>query len=210
MFPVESLLPPCQEYSLTHVPVKTFHSELFLSLMRIISGKYGGRVIHSPKGLPVRPTTDRTKEALFNLLSHRLDWEGLRVLDLFAGTGNISLECWSRGAREVVSVDQNGRCVGAIKGHLRDLGIEGGKVIRMEARRFLRQSDQPFDLVFMDPPYAMSGQEEIITQILDQPVLAEAGILIVEHAAQVSFDHLRGFTERRDYGSSQLSFFGGE
>jgi 16S rRNA (guanine966-N2)-methyltransferase len=175
--------------------------------MRIISGKYGGRVIHSPKGLPVRPTTDRTKEALFNLLGHRLAWEGLRVLDLFAGTGNITLECWSRGASQVVSVDQNGRCVGAIKGHLRELGIEGGKVVRMEVGRFLRQTDQQFDLVFMDPPYAMNGQEEIIAQILDQPVLEEDGLLIVEHAAQVSFDHLTGFTERREYGSSQLSFF---
>lgn len=175
--------------------------------MRIIGGTYGGRVIQSPKGLPVRPTTDRTKEALFNLLRHRLDWAGLRVLDLFAGTGNLTLEFWSRGVAEVVSVDQNRRCVAAIKGHLRTLGIEGGQVLCMEVGRFLRHNDRAFDLVFMDPPYAMPGQEELIRHILSGPALAPAGLLIVEHAAQVSFDHLPGFEQRRSYGTSLLSFF---
>jgi 16S rRNA (guanine(966)-N(2))-methyltransferase RsmD len=175
--------------------------------MRIIGGTYGGRVIHSPKGLPVRPTTDRTKEALFNLLNHRLTWAGLRVLDLFAGTGNLTLEFWSRGVAEVVSVDQNGRCVAAIKGHLRELGISGGRVIRMEVGRYLRQNNQAFDLVFMDPPYAMAGQPALIQTILTGSTLASDGLLVVEHAPQMACDQLPGFEHQRIYGSSLLSFF---
>lgn len=175
--------------------------------MRIIAGKYKGRVIRSPKGLPVRPTTDRTKEALFNRLSHELDWEGLRVLDLFAGTGNLTLEFWSRGAAQVVSVDKHPRCVAAIKQHLRDLGIEGGKVVRMEAHRFIAQEEGSYNLIFMDPPYAMPGQPELVQAILSGTLLTEEGLLIVEHAPQFKFEHLPGFVEQRTYGSSCLSTF---
>lgn len=175
--------------------------------MRIIGGTFGGRVLHSPKGLPVRPTTDRVKEALFNSLSHQLDWEGLRVLDLCAGTGGMTLEFWSRGVDEVVSVDQSGRCIAAIKGHMRDLGIRGGQVIRMEGGRFLRQAEAPFDIIFIDPPYAMQGQEAWVQLILTKPLLVSSGILILEHASQVGFTHIDGFQQQRSYGSSVLSWF---
>ena len=89
--------------------------------MRIISGKYGGRSWHPPKGLPVRPTTDRTREALFNLLQHRIMLQGAEVLDLFSGTGGISLECLSRGATRVVAVDRHRGCVMALKKVLKEL-----------------------------------------------------------------------------------------
>ncbi|MEL6675897.1 MAG: RsmD family RNA methyltransferase [Bacteroidota bacterium] len=174
--------------------------------MRIISGEFGGRVWHPPKGLPVRPTTDRTKEALFNRLSHAINWEDTSVLDLFAGTGNISLECWSRGAKEVVSVDKHPGCVRAIKEIKARWHISGGKVIRKDVRSFLKGEATPFDLVFMDPPYAMPQQEALVAMIMER-WLAPEGTLVVEHAPQVNFRSLPGFDEERKYGSSHLSFF---
>lgn len=175
--------------------------------MRIIAGKYRGRHLRPPQGLPVRPTTDRTKEALFNILSQRLDWEGLRVLDLFAGTGNITFECYSRGAATVWAVDRDRRCVAAIKAGLQALGLPPRDVWQQEVARFLPRCEDTFDLVFMDPPYAMPGQPALIAQI-QEGVLAPDGLLVVEHASQVPLDALPGWEESRRYGDSTLSFFG--
>ena len=176
--------------------------------MRIIAGKYRGRVLHPPKGLPVRPTTDRTKESLFNILNNWYDWEDLRILELFAGTGNISLEFWSRGVAEVISVDQHPRCVKAIEVAKKDLGISGGNVIRMDAFSYVRQyKGAPFDIVFMDPPYAMPRQRELVEMILHGPFLHDKSTLIVEHTSQVKLSDLPGFDMEKTYGSSRLSFF---
>jgi len=175
--------------------------------MRIISGKYGGRILRLPKGLPVRPTTDRTKESLFNILSQRVQWPGLSVLDLFSGTGNISLECWSRGATQVVSVDRHPRCVRAIRQGMSELGIQGAEVIQSDVKKFLRQSGRSFDLIFMDPPYDMEGQKELVLQVFEKQWLAPQGWLIIEHRSLRSFDDLPHFSFVRTYGSSSLSFF---
>ncbi|RMG68246.1 MAG: 16S rRNA (guanine(966)-N(2))-methyltransferase RsmD [Bacteroidetes bacterium] len=175
--------------------------------MRIIAGTFRGRQIRPPRGLPVRPTTDRTKEALFNMLMQRLDWEGLRVLDLFAGTGNISFECYSRGAARVVAVDQDWRCVAAIKAGLQILGLPVQDVVQQDVRRYVAQATGPFDLVFMDPPYAMPGQPELIAAIREGSLLAPEGLLVVEHASSVPLEALPGWTESRRYGDSTLSFF---
>ncbi|WNJ20929.1 16S rRNA (guanine(966)-N(2))-methyltransferase RsmD [Pontibacter sp. G13] len=177
--------------------------------MRIISGKFKGKVIHAPKGLPVRPTTDRTKEALFNILSNRYEWEGMRVLDLFAGTGNMTYEFWSRGVESVLSVDQHIGCVKTIQRGLKELGVPG-KVVKADVRKFIRQHSGSYDLIFMDPPYAMPGQDQIIQQIMEGKLLAAQGDLWVEHASQNSFDHLPGFVELRKYGSSSVSLFEAE
>lgn len=176
--------------------------------MRIIGGKFRGRVIQVPKGLPARPTTDRTKEALFNILMHRIDWEEARVLDLFAGTGNISMECWSRGAKDVVSVEKDYRSVQAIKKNLRQLQVDQAQVLKMDVKRYLNQSKEPFDLIYMDPPYDMPGQPALIQQIFSQGLLEPEGTLIVEHRKSVSFEDMRQWEEVRTYGDSSLSFFG--
>lgn len=178
--------------------------------MRIIAGTYRGRVLRPPKGLPVRPTTDRTKEALFNILQHQLVWGDTDVLDLFAGTGNISLECWSRGARRVVSVDQHPRCVQAIRKALADLRIEGGKVIKRDVMQFIRRTSTPFNLVFMDPPYALPEQEEIAETLLTQGWIAPEGWLVAEHSTHRDYSHIIGHEFSRVYGSSTLSFFKAE
>lgn len=175
--------------------------------MRIIGGKYGGRVIHPSKGLPVRPTTDRTKEALFNMLNNWYDWEDMSVLDLFSGTGNISLECWSRGADKVISVERDRRCVNSIKKSFEQLGIQTGKVVAMDVWSFVKQCKDSFDLIFLDPPYQMPKQEILVRLIIDNNLIAEAGTLVVEHADQLQFDSLPHFTFSRSYGSSNLSFF---
>ncbi|MEL6697181.1 MAG: 16S rRNA (guanine(966)-N(2))-methyltransferase RsmD [Bacteroidota bacterium] len=176
--------------------------------MRIIGGKFRGRVIQVPRGLPARPTTDRTKEALFNILMHRIDWEEARVLDLFAGTGNISMECWSRGAKHVVSVEKDYRSVQAIKKNLRQLQLDQAPVFKMDVKRYLNQSKDRFDLIYMDPPYDMPGQPALIQQIFSQKLLESDGTLIVEHRKSVSFEDMRQWEEVRTYGDSSLSFFG--
>lgn len=175
--------------------------------MRVIGGTYKGRILHSPKGLPVRPTTDRTKEALFNILNNYLVWEESSVLDLFSGTGNISIECWSRGARKVVSVDRHPRCIKAIQQSMRTLGIENPTIIKRDIKAFLKQSPEPYELVFMDPPYAMPGQESLVEKILNQGWLHPEGWLVAEHATHRDYDNLPGHQFSRVYGSSTLSFF---
>lgn len=161
----------------------------------------------SPKGLPVRPTTDRTREALFNILSHRLEWPETRVLDLFSGTGSVSLECLSRGASTVVSVDRDHRCIQALKRLQADWKLPG-RVIKREVSRFLAGAPSSYDLIFMDPPYAMPAQEQLVIAA-QKRWLAADGILILEHAPPATrFEQLDGFQEVRIYGSSCLSFFG--
>lgn len=174
--------------------------------MRIIGGKYGGRVIVPPKGLPVRPTTDRAREALFNVLNNRIDWEDLRALDLFAGTGMVSFEIWSRGAASVVSVDQDRRCVAAIRQGLTLLGI-GGEVVQADAFAYAERVQGPFGLIFMDPPYAIAGQEQLISRLLERDLLTEDGLLVAEHSTHRKMSHVPGYTETRVYGDSSLSFF---
>lgn len=175
--------------------------------MRIIGGTHGGRVLHVPKGLPVRPTTDRTKEALFNILSHQIYWEETRVLDLFCGTGNISLECLSRGAKDVLSVDKHPRCIKAVTSMKKNLGIHTGKTLCVDVWKFLRQHEGTYDFIFLDPPYALPGQEGLIQLIFEQNLLAEDGLLVLEHSSTLSFSSLEGFDSLRKYGSSHLSFF---
>ncbi|MDX2250577.1 MAG: 16S rRNA (guanine(966)-N(2))-methyltransferase RsmD [Bacteroidia bacterium] len=175
--------------------------------MRIIGGKFGGRNIQVPKGLPVRPTTDRTKEALFNILNNELDWSETQVLDLFAGTGNISLECLSRGAAFVTSVDQNAKCIAAIQASFAQLSITNARATRANVWQYVKQPPVSYGLIFMDPPYDMPRQNELIQQLYNGGWLADEGIMIVEHTSHTLFSSLPGFDFSRVYGSSTLSFF---
>ena len=178
--------------------------------MRVIAGKYKGRAIHSPKGLPVRPTTDRTREALFNILGNYVEWEGMRVLDVFCGTGAVSLEFLSRGVAHVTCVDQHARCIGAVKRLVGSVdAVQQVSCIRMDAHRYVKKGlGGPFDLIFMDPPYEMDNIEGIVLEIAKKSLLNEGGILILEHSSHRKFDTLPNFAFARQYGSSTLSFFG--
>lgn len=177
--------------------------------MRIISGKCKGKKLLVPKGLPVRPTTDRAKEGLFNILHHRWFWEGLRVLDLFAGTGNISFEFGSRGVREVTAVERFAGCTRYISKVSEELDLPI-TVFTADVFTYLRQSKgQQYDVVFADPPYQIVPAElsKLVALVFEREVLAAAGLLVVEHAAHVELSADTQYTEKRRYGDSVFSFF---
>lgn len=175
--------------------------------MRIISGKNKGRKIIAPANLPVRPTTDMAKESLFNILNNYINFEEMSVLDLFAGTGNISYEFASRGSKEITAVDNNSKCVNFIDQTGRKLNYENLIAIRADYRAFIKQSFNKWDIIFADPPYNMENTEEIPTLVLDNQLLKKNGWLIIEHAKNISFEGFTGFTDHRVYGKVNFSFF---
>ncbi len=175
--------------------------------MRIIGGRHHRRIIHPPSGLPVRPTTDKAKEALFNVLNHHIDFEAVRVLDLFAGTGNISFEFASRDASEVMAVDNNARCIRFIRQVKETLQMDNITCIRADVLRFLPNTPGTFDVVFADPPYNMKGISELPDKVLSNRVLKEEGIMIIEHPADISFESHPSFQQQRNYSKVHFSFF---
>lgn len=175
--------------------------------MRIIAGKFKGRTIRAAKGLPVRPTTDRTRESLFNILQHEYAWKDLQVLDLFCGTGSVSLEFASRGVGAVTSVDQHAGCVQSVRDMAASLGVGNLRTVKMEVQRFLDQCTDRYDLIFMDPPYDMPEIDRLVKTIFARELLLPEGMVILEHRSQLSFETLEHFGSSRSYGSSTLSFF---
>ncbi|MBK7945086.1 MAG: RsmD family RNA methyltransferase [Flavobacteriales bacterium] len=136
--------------------------------------------------------------------------EGIRVLDLFAGTGSISLEFLSRGADEVVSVESDRRLFDFMQRTSRELGEQRWRMVRGDAFTFLNAQRGTYDIVFADPPFAMEGIERIPTLVRQAGLLGTDGLLIVEHMDKVSLQHLPGFLRQRSYGLIQFSFFGPE
>lgn len=175
--------------------------------MRIVGGTLKGRRFTAPKNLPVRPTTDMAKEALFNILANRLDLETLNVLDLFSGTGNISLEFASRGAKAITSVDLNYGCVNFLKQTAKDNGLEQIKPIKSDVFKFLNACHEKFDLIFADPPYDISKIPDIAHIVFERNLLNEQGLLIIEHQSMQNLANFTQFTEKRKYGYSTFSFF---
>ena len=174
--------------------------------MRIIGGRCKGKRIHAPKNLPVRPTTDFAKEALFNVLNNWYDFEGLKVLDLFAGTGNMSYEFASRGAESVASVDANFNCIRFIKNtaHQLDLPIQSFK---KDVFQFLVYNQEQYDIVFADPPYDLEKITEIPEAIFKIERLKQNGVVIVEHPKEIKFDNHSNYRETKKYGKVNFSFF---
>jgi len=176
--------------------------------MRVIGGRYRNRRLHPPPGIEARPTTDFAKEGLFNALHHSVPLEGIRVLDLFAGTGNISLEFLSRGADEVVSVESDRRLFDFMQRLSRELGESRWRMVRGDAFTFLNTQRGIYDIVFADPPFAMEGIDRIPTLVRQAGLLGTDGLLILEHMDKVKLSHLPGFLRQRSYGLIQFSFFG--
>lgn len=176
--------------------------------MRIISGKYKGRRITAPKTLPVRPTTDMSKEALFNILNNRFDFEGLKVLDLFAGTGNIGYEFASRGAVNVTAVDGDFGCVKFIKQTSTEFDFNISAV-KSDVIKFLQGCKSSFDIIFADPPYNMDQAqfEQVVTLVLDNELLQQDGMMIIEHSKYTKLNHMMNFSFQKNYGGSVFSFF---
>jgi 16S rRNA (guanine966-N2)-methyltransferase len=176
--------------------------------MRIISGKHKGRRLVAPKNLPVRPTTDMCKESLFNILNNYFNFHGLKVLDLFSGTGNISYEFASRGAGPITSVDGDFGCVNFIKKTASDLDLDIS-VLKSDVFKFLEKSKASYDIIFADPPYDLDQEqfEKIIQLIFDNELLEEEGMLIVEHSKHTKLDHMMHFSFAKNYGGSVFSFY---
>ncbi len=176
--------------------------------MRIISGKNKGRRIIAPKKLPVRPTTDMAKEALFNILNNRFNLNGLQVLDLFSGTGNIAYEFSSRGASAITAVDENFDCVKFIKKTSTELDMNIN-VIKSDVYKYLEKAPIKADIIFADPPYDFEPEafQKITDLIFEKELLLEDGILILEHSKHTDLSKLEHFKESRKYGSSVFSFF---
>lgn len=175
--------------------------------MRIISGSLGGRVLHPPKNLPVRPTTDFAKTALFNILTNRIDIESANVLDLCCGTGSISLECASRGAKNVTAVDTHGNCVKFVADMAKLMGISNLKALKSDIFKFIEGERNSFDFIFADPPYDASWIEQISPSVFQYKVLAAKGILIIEHGPKTNLSTAPNFMEKRTYGNVNFSIF---
>lgn len=175
--------------------------------MRIIGGSLKGLRLNPPKNLPVRPTTDLAKEALFNILNNRVDFERIQVLDLFSGTGSISMEFASRGAPKVVSVDMDFGCIKHIKAIASQHHMHTIHPVKANVLKFLKHESDPFDLIFVDPPYDMPELMTIPTKIFEQNLLKAKGCLILEHPSMKSLEDHPNFIERRQYGSTSFSFF---
>jgi 16S rRNA (guanine(966)-N(2))-methyltransferase RsmD len=176
--------------------------------VRIISGKYKGRRIFPPKGLPVRPTTDMSKEALFNVLNNHFSFEGLKILDLFAGTGNISFEFASRGSTPITSVDADFGCVKFIKQVAAeyDFNIAATK---SDVFQFLDRNKATYDIIFADPPYGLDQKtfEKVVLTVFEKEALHDDGMMIIEHSKYTKLDHLIHFSFKKSYGGSIFSFF---
>jgi 16S rRNA (guanine(966)-N(2))-methyltransferase RsmD len=175
--------------------------------MRIVSGQFRGRRFQLPKNLKARPTTDFAKENLFNILANRLDFEDLRVLDLFAGTGSIGFEFLSREVRNVTFVEQYAPHVRFIQEVAQKLPVENATVVNGDAYRFIASSAATYDLIFADAPYADAKIAQLPDLILSTKLLADDGLLIVEHGKATDFSQHPAFQELRTYGSVHFSFF---
>jgi 16S rRNA (guanine966-N2)-methyltransferase len=173
--------------------------------VRIIGGKHKGRTIHVDKGLDLRPTTDFAKEGLFNILSNKIDFEDLNVLDLFSGTGNIAFEFSSRGAN-VTSVDKQYDCVRFISKTSKDLGLSVN-TMKSDVFKFLKTHSHAYDLIFADPPFDLENIPDIYELVMQNKLVKAGGWLIIEHGSKTDLSQLPDFFEQRKYGNVNFSFF---
>ncbi|WP_372755080.1 16S rRNA (guanine(966)-N(2))-methyltransferase RsmD [Mariniflexile sp.] len=176
--------------------------------MRIVSGIYKSRKIIAPKNLPVRPTTDMAKESLFNIINNNFYFDELIVLDLFAGTGNISYEFASRGTENITCVDQDYGCIKFI-----NETAEGFKMpiqtIKSDVFKYLEKTTQQANIIFADPPYNFSDADfaKIPELVFQNDLLLEDGLLIVEHSKHTNLSQLKNYSYSKSYGGNVFSFF---
>jgi 16S rRNA (guanine966-N2)-methyltransferase len=180
--------------------------------MRVIGGKARGQRLKVPKGQAVRPTSDRVKEALFNILSH--DLSGIKILDLFAGTGNVSIEAISRGAAEAILIDSSDKSGKVIRENLSRVGFTDRASVWIvpvsRALRSLARQGESFDMIFLDPPYQRNWVNACLAAIARGNLLRESGTVVVEHSAReqpkAEYRSLI-LKDQRNYGDTWLSFF---
>ena len=177
--------------------------------MRIVRGFLKSKRFTPPKNFPSRPTTDFAKEGLFNVLENAVDLSELKILDLCAGTGNISLEFASREAGMITSVDTNYNCCRFIQKMIDENNLnQVMNVVKADVRDYVRRCEQTYDLIFMDPPYEISFYDDLIALIFERNLLkTEEGLLVVEHGKKTDFSDHPNFERVKNYGSVNFSFF---
>lgn len=176
--------------------------------MRIISGKFKSKRITAPRNLPVRPTTDMAKEGIFNIINNWYSFRNIKVLDLFAGTGNMSFEFGSRGTEHITAIDGNFHCVKFISSMAEEMELNIN-AIKSDVFKYLEKASGSYEVIFADPPYDIAQEdfEKLHKLIVDGDWLAENGTLIIEHSQQTDLSHLELFSDARRYGSSVFSIF---
>ena len=176
--------------------------------MRIIGGEHGGRRINPPAKMPyTRPTTDVAKEGLFNILQNNLEFDGMKTLDIFGGTGSISYELSSRGATDLTIVEKDPAMFEFIKKTSTDLKLENFKVIKMEVFKFLENCSDQFDFIFAGPPYALNTIDEIPKKIVEKQLLKPNGWFVLEHTPRNNYEGYPLFVTARNYGTTIFSIF---
>lgn len=175
--------------------------------MRIIGGRLKGMSINPPSGYKARPTTDFAREALFNILDNEYEFEDLKVLDLFGGTGAVSFEFASRGASRVYCVEMNRQNASFIKTESGRLGLGNVTMVRDNVFDFLNICHEKFDLIFADPPYALEGLETIPDRVLSKDILYPDNYFILEHGSEHSFTSHPRFCKEKSYGRVHFTFF---
>ena len=176
--------------------------------MRIITGKYKGRHFEIPRSFKARPTTDFAKENIFNVLNGYIDFEDAAALDLFSGTGSITLELLSRGCSQVVSIELDRDHHRFIQECLKKLSTDNSAIpIRGDVFRFIKSCKQQFDFIFADPPYALKELPQIPDLIFEKDLLKQDGIFVFEHGKDYDFSQHPHFVEHRAYGSVNFSLF---
>ena len=175
--------------------------------MRIISGRYKGRRLNPPKNISARPTTDFAKESLFNLLQNRMSFEGVDMLDLFAGTGGIGIEFVSRGARQVTSVELAHTQQNFIISVCKQLGFSNLRVVRGDVFKFINACHATYDFIYADPPYQLESRCMLPDLIFEKGLLKPDGWFVIEHSAEDDYSQHPHFYEHRAYGSVNFSFF---
>ena len=176
--------------------------------MRIISGTLGGRRINPPSNMPnTRPTTDIAKEGLFNILKNNVDFENLKTLDLFAGTGNISYELASRGAKELTIVEKDSKMYEFLKRTISELKIIDVKLVKSDVFKFIKECNEKFDFIFAGPPYALQTIDDLPELIFEKSLLNLDGWFVLEHTPRNNYEAFPYYRFSRNYGSTIFSFF---
>jgi 16S rRNA (guanine(966)-N(2))-methyltransferase RsmD len=176
--------------------------------MRIVAGDMGGRRIEPPAKMPhTRPTTDVAKEGLFNIINNNLEFETLKTLDLFGGTGSITYELASRGARDLTIVEKDGPMYDFIVRTSSALRIENLRVLKMDVFRFIDQCAETFDLIFAGPPYAMQNIDDLPRLIFEKKILNHSGWFILEHTPRNNYKKFPFYSTERNYGTTIFSIF---
>lgn len=176
--------------------------------MRIIGGEHGGRRISPPSKMPyTRPTTDIAKEGLFNMLQNMLDFESLKTLDLFGGTGAISYELASRGAQELTIIEKDEQMFNFIKKNIEALQLKAIKAIKMDVFKYMLQCKEQHDFIFAGPPYALQAIDDLPKYVFEKQLLKPEGIFVLEHTPRNDYQHHPNFYRMKNYGTTIFTFF---